>query len=232
MADKENPLSGPRLRLFRRRYIVDKTLCPMRRTKLVDIQAIVAHCKAKITAAAGVDPSVTRAVAIILFATSLPVRPSDLAWLMVDDIEFDQPHPGSASVTFRNTKTDGRRRGQTVPLHPSPDPTVCPVQHLRDAVGNRHSGPVFTQLHKLAPLAPASVSTIIRRVLDECELDGQARSLRPSVSTAMLEAEIPVNTVMRLGRWRRLETFQYHYDSRAVPRNLTELLQQGGVRRH
>ena len=231
LADKANPLGGPQLRLFRRRFIADKTLRPLHHTPLVDIPTIVAHCKAKLTSMTGADPATTRAAAILLLATSLPVRPSDIAWLMIEDIEFDQPQLGSASVTFRNTKTDSRRRGQPVPLHPSPDPVVCPVRHLRETIGDRRSGRVFTQLHALAPLAPATVSAIIRRAFDECGIVGQARSLRTSVSTALLEADIPVNTVMRLGRWRRPETFQFHYDARAVPRNVTELLQQGGVRR-
>ncbi len=127
----------------------------MHHTPLVDIPIIVAHCKAKLTLETGADPATTRAAAILLLATSLPVRPSDIAWLMIEDIEFDQPQLGSASVTFRNTKTDSRRRGQPVPLQPSSDPVVCPVRHLRETIGDRRGGHVSPQLHALAQEAPA-----------------------------------------------------------------------------
>lgn len=128
-------------------------------------------------------------------------------------IQWEQVHFVSEGVeiVIPRSKTDQEGEGVVCAL-PFGNPPLCPVLALRQwqQKSNRKTGPVFVKISKgdrLLPraLAPASVSLILKNLIEACQLPDakqySAHSLRRGFATAASKKGASLNAIMHHGRW-------------------------------
>jgi integrase len=95
----------------------------------------------------------------------------------------------------------------------------------------KDSDPVFVSLK--APykaLTSSSIAKILGQAITLAGLGDRgfsAKNFRPSAATAAVNAKVPYETAMQLGRWKTKEVFMNHYVYPSAPDDYTENMVSG-----
>ncbi len=187
-----------------------------------------------------------RLKSITLTAIAFMARPSDLAprgvsfdpvtfcvtkqVLSVHNIHFNDD--GSMTVHFFATKNDSTRSGFEVRVpgasHPKSDPVRCLQTYISrtESVRPCDTAPLFIGLRQPHDaISSATIAKVLDRAIELAGLDRSkysARNFRPSAATAAVDAKVPTETAMQLGRWKTREVFLNHYVYPHAPDDYTD----------
>jgi integrase len=162
-----------------------------------------------------------RAKAICLVMASGLARPSDIARLDLDTLKTEERH---LSVRVFRGKTNRAysdaivlpflRRGAA---RCAAATLIAYLERTAEArtdmiVAPTEANPVFISLHRpYSALQPTTVSSIVRRVLADCDITSRPYSVRNRATTYALDAGIPAHVVQRSARWASVATMETHY---------------------
>ena len=123
-------------------------------------------------------------------------------------------------IAFHGIKNDAKRRGDSITIPMSSNPSVCPVLPLRTYItrtanlraiqpGNHH---VFLALKSpYHGLSVGTISKVLKDVIKSAGLEGySAKDFRPMGATAAMQAGIPELAVKKIGRWHSFHFFMEH----------------------
>ena len=173
---------------------------------------------------------------VTLLALVFIARPSDLApkgvvfnskflsvektVLSTNDIQFNDD--GSLSVTFWGIKSDSKRQGFEVTVHPNKNDVLSdPVECLRLYVERpqefmpKDTNPLFSTLKQpYHALSSDTIGNILEEAISAAGLSSlgySAKSFRPTAATMAVQKGMLPETAMQLGRWKTKEVFFNHY---------------------
>ncbi len=139
-------------------------------------------------------------------------RRSDIAGLVVGDIEFV---PRGIVVHLRKSKTDQERAGEDTAIPFAKNKALCPVLLMKAwlKASKLAQGPLFRRIDKagsMGPMAltPQAVSNIVKLRAEAAGLDPttlSAHSLRAGLATSAACAGKTLENIMRQGRWKSAE---------------------------
>jgi integrase len=163
----------------------------------------------------------TRDRALLTLGVAGALRRGELVALNVGDLRLDGDH--GLVVALRSSKTDQEGRGDSVAIPRGPDPDTCPVrawQAWLDAAGldGQPEVPAFQWVDRhgnlRGRLSGHAVSEIIKRCAEQAGYDKASFSghgPRAGLATAAAEAEVPLDQIMRHGRWKSARTVVTNY---------------------
>lgn len=157
----------------------------------------------------------TKAMALIAFVGMF--RPSDLALPTIDNVKIKED---LSSVTFclLGFKNDYDANGDEVTIGSATDPLICPVYALQSYINRtvdvrtQHSKLFIAIKKPYGELTAQRCSKILQKCAQLAGLDPElftGRSFRRGGATTAINKNINTEVVMKVGRWRSLETFQF-----------------------
>ena len=164
-----------------------------------------------------------RAKTICLLALVGFYRPSDLAIVSRDQISFND---SGATIVNLGGKTDKNHDGFTTPIHHATDTDLCPVRalstYLRRTPGEGPS--LFNATPGHGPIGPQRIGRIMTNTLQHAGInDVTAKAFRKTGASSAIVAGIPPDAVMKIGRWKSVDTFFNCYVTRP-PSNVSDLV--------
>lgn len=159
------------------------------------------------------ERSAVRDAALLLVGYAGAFRRSEVASLLVEDVEFVED---GATVLLRRSKTDQEGKGQKRALPHGSHPETCPVRNLRRwlEVLGESEGPVFRpidrhgNLRKTA-LSDRSVCEVVKKRAQAAGLNRDrysGHSLRAGLATAASAAGVSQRSIMDQGDWKSVQT--------------------------
>lgn len=141
------------------------------------------------------------------------LRRSELVALCVDHIQWEKE---GITIMIPHSKTDQIHEGQYCAI-PYGNQHVCPIEALTSWLTRAaiQTGPIFRRIYNNGrieerSLTPLSVNHILRERAREvglaCAEDLSSHSLRRGLATSAARAGAPLQTIMRHGRWRQVNT--------------------------
>lgn len=175
-----------------------------------DVRAIV-------TAIDRANPKGARDAAIILLGFASALRRSELAALVVGDVDFQ---PGGIIVTVHRSKSDQDGEGQRVAVvhgqHAVTDPVAAVNAWLE--LRGRDPGPLFTSLRRrrvsLDPISGQAIAIALRNRARDAGYDAQRitpHSLRAGHATSAAVAGVSLDRIAAQTRHKRLSTLLERY---------------------
>lgn len=173
--------------------------------------------RAIITAIDRANPKGARDAAIILLGFASALRRSELAALVVGDIDFQ---PGGIIVTVHRSKSDQDGEGQRVAVvhgqHAVTDPVAAVDAWLE--LRGRDPGPLFTSLRRrtvsLDPISRQAIAIALRSRARDAGYDAQRitpHSLRAGHATSAAVAGVALDRIAAQTRHKRLSTLIERY---------------------
>jgi integrase len=145
-----------------------------------------------------------RDAALLLLGFAGAFRRSEMAALVVDDLEFCEE---GLRVNLRRSKTDQEARGRKVAIPYGSDPVTCPVRAMKRwlEAAQITTGPVFRAVHKgnrmtTDPICDAGVLFIVKRSCTSIGLEVAkfgAHSLRAGFCTQSAIAGASERSIMK-----------------------------------
>jgi site-specific recombinase XerD len=158
-------------------------------------------------------PSADRDRALVLLGLAGGYRVSELASLLLEDVEYADE---GAIVLLRRSKTDKAGGGYYKGIPHGDHAETCPVTHLRAWMAHlsEGEGPVFRAVDrhsnvKGSPMAPDSISRVVKKRAQKAGLDPSrysGHSLRAGFVTAASEGGAHDKDIMRQTAHRSLAT--------------------------
>lgn len=179
----------------------------MRALSLVHLRAIVTLLKAD-----GTCRSIrNRAILLLGFATAL--RRSNLATLLLADIEFTTD---GLIVQVRREKNDQDAHGRLIGVSYGLHPETCPVRCLEDwlAIRGRQHGPLFCHRKTGRALRPPALGRMVQACVKRIGLDPTeycGHSLRAGFITAAAEAGASELLISSTSGHSDMETLRRYY---------------------
>lgn len=147
-------------------------------------------------------------------------RRSELVNLHVEHIKWEEE---GLEILIPESKTDQTHAGQYCVI-PYGDTELCPVQALKqwqDAAALTN-GAIFRRIYTnntldLNPLSPLSVNHILKQRAKEVGIPHAAtlssHSMRRGLATSAARAGAPLQTIMRHGRWKQVNTVMEYIEA-------------------
>jgi integrase len=177
----------------------------------------VAELRRLVTTSDRSTPRGARDTALILLGFAGALRRSELAALLLSDIEAK---PAGLLLHLRRSKTDPERRGQVVGIAHGQHALTDPVAALDDwlAIRGTEPGPVFTSLRPgVRSPQPISGNAVTNIVKDRAAAAGlgsgriTAHSLRAGHATSAALAGVGVDRIAAQTRHRRIDVLIERY---------------------
>lgn len=158
-----------------------------------------------------------RDAAIVLVGFASAMRRSELAALMLADVEFK---PGGVLLRVRRSKTDQYGEGQAVAVVHGQHSSTDPIAALDAWLGFRGNepGPLFTSLATrtvtLNPISGEAISIVLRKRAKAAGLAAEritAHSLRAGHATTAAVAGVSLDRIAAQTRHKRLSTLIERY---------------------
>ena len=218
------------------------TTVPMQRSKAMPISAF-ADLFHSWPDNGDLDISRLRMKCLTLLAYVCMLRPSDVApgaelynpedsarsvfEFTTDDVSLTGGH---MDISFHGIKNDYQRKGMKVSVKPASDPTMCPVGAMSAYLDKTRQCRSDTNKHVFIALKPpyqgltvGSIARILNEAIKLAGLTGYtAKDFRSSGATAAVQAGLPEETIMKVGRWRSADVFREHYIHSKVPDDYTD----------
>lgn len=227
-----SPLSNPALSLLRSALQRSRTSRPLARTTPLPVEPIVQLFR-KWPPNELLTLQQLRDKTLALWMIALIMRPSDAASVDADWVDIS-PDGSSAVVSLLAFKNDYQRDGARIELSAASDIRICPLAAFCELRSRLYGSsvpqraPLFTSLGDTkSRLSPSAISTICRDICSKAGLPSGAfsgRNFRAGGATRGLQAKIPLDVVMHVGRWRSSSTVQRHYVSRFKDFNVTDAI--------
>lgn len=175
------------------------------------------------------SPALLRQKTAFLLAVHTIARGDDLFKLRHSSVSFDN----ADRVTLILSNPKNRRGEEVITLHPWPQrPKLCVVQALRNYLQLTKQVPrphdrIFVTEDLSTELGKERLAKDILAVMAAAGIDTQrfkAHSVRMAVATKAIQLGMPVDEVMRKGRWRSWQVLRDFYERSRDSGNLVAFL--------